>query len=51
MSVVDSDTAMRSGLRRQLADLADERERVAAHLAYIERTIVATLARLAEVGR
>jgi hypothetical protein len=46
MKLLDSDAAMRVGLRQQLDDLATERQRVLAHLAYIERTIRETLQRL-----
>jgi hypothetical protein len=43
---VNTETAMRIGLRRQLADLADQREQTVSRLAYLDDTIAETLARL-----
>ena len=41
--LVDSDTAMRIGLRNRLDELAEERQRLLSQLMYIERTIKETL--------
>jgi hypothetical protein len=49
MAGLDPDAAMRIGLRRQLEGLASERERVVAHLAYLDRTVAETAERLRQV--